>query len=211
MYTARLTAALTGASQRQLAYWRRPRPGQGALLSPEYGTSPRALYSFRDVVALRICVRLRNETPLQRVRRSVAHLQEVAPETHLSAHTLKSDGRTIVWLTPDGDFIDTVEHPGQPGIPVVMEEVFRSFTTVDGRKVPDLTTPAPGLSIDDEVRSGYPVLTGTRIPYDTVAALARDGLTDADIIDLYPNVTVDGIHGAVELAELVGLPEPQTA
>lgn len=210
MYTARLTAALTGASLGRLAYWRRDN-GQGPVLSPEYGTSPRALYSFRDVVALRICVRLRHETSLQRVRRSLAHLQEVAPDTHLSAHTLKSAGRTIVWLTPEGDFIDTVEQPGQAGIRVVMEEVFRSFTTADGRKVPDLTTPAPGLSIDDEVRSGYPVLAGTRIPYDTVAALAQDGLTDADIIDLYPSVTADGIHGAVEFAELVALAEPQPA
>lgn len=210
MYTSRLTAALSGATVRQLAYWRRD-TGRGPLLFPEYGTSPRALYSFRDVVALRICVRLRKETSLQRVRRSVAHLQEVSPETHLSSHNLKSAGRTIVWLTDDGDYIDTVEQPGHPGIKVVMEEVFRSFTTSDGRTVPDLHAPAQGLSIDDEVRGGYPVLEGTRIPYDTVASLSRDGLTDADIIDLYPSVTAEGVHGAVEFAELVLQTEPQPA
>jgi uncharacterized protein (DUF433 family) len=92
-----------------------------------------------------------------------------------------------------------------------MEEVFRSFTTADGRHVPDLHTPARGLSIDDEVRGGYPVLAGTRVPYDTIAGLAGDGLSEADIIDLYPNVTADGIHGAVEFAELVAHPEPQSA
>ena len=63
-----------------------------------------------------------------------------------------------MWLTEDGDYIDTVVHPGQPGIPVVMEEVFKSFTTADGRQVPDLHTPAAGLSIDDEVRGGCPVV-----------------------------------------------------
>lgn len=210
MYSARLTAALSGATPRQLAYWRRDN-GNGPLLLPEYGTSPRALYSFRDVVALRICVRLRKETSLQRVRRAVAHLQQVAPETHLASHNLKSAGRTIVWLTPEGDYIDTVEQPGQPGIRVVMEEVFRSFTTADGRTVPDLSTPAQGLSIDDEVRGGFPVLTGTRIPYDTIAGLAQDGLSDAEIIDLYPGVTPVGIHGAVDLAELVAQEEPQSA
>lgn len=210
MYTTRLAAALSGATVRQLAYWRRD-TGTGPLLTPEYGTSPRALYSYRDVVALRICVRLRKETSLQRVRRSVAHLQQVAPNLHLASHQLKSAGPTIVWLTEDGDYIDTVERPGHMGIRVVMEEVLRAFTTADGRKVPDLRTPARGLSIDDEVRGGYPVVAGTRIPYDTIASLAEDGLGAAEIIDLYPSVTRDGIRGAVELAELVGLPEPQSA
>ena len=133
MYSTRLTATLSGATPRQLAYWRRD-TGHGPLLKPEYATSPRALYSFRDVVALRICVQLRKETSLQRVRRAVAHLKSVTPTTHLSAHNLKSSGRTIIWLTDDGDYIDTVEQPGQPGIRVVMEEVFRSFTTATGRR-----------------------------------------------------------------------------
>jgi uncharacterized protein (DUF433 family)/DNA-binding transcriptional MerR regulator len=208
MYTTRLTATLSGATVRQLAYWRRETE-HGPLLSPEYGSSPRALYSFRDVVALRICVRLRKETSLQRVRRSLASLQEFAPQTHLSSHTLKSAGRTIVWLTEDGDYIDTVEQPGHPGIPVVMEEVFRSFTTADGRTVPDLSNPEDGLSIDNGVRGGYPVLEGTRIPYDTVASLAQDGLSEADIIDLYPSVAAAGIQGAVKFADLVALTDPQ--
>lgn len=210
MYSTRLTAALSGATPRQLQYWRRD-TGHGPLLTPEYGTSPRAVYSFRDVVALRICVQLRKEASLQRVRRAVAHLKSVTPTTHLSAHNLKSLGRSIVWLTDDGDYIDTVEQPGQPGIRVVMEEVFRSFTTATGRHVPDLNAPAPGLSIDDDVRSGFPVLEGTRIPYDTVAGLAHDGLTVAEIIDLYPSATSEGVHGAMELAELVDLDEAQSA
>lgn len=210
MYSSRLTAALTGASQGQLAYWRRDGE-HGPLLLPEYGTKPQAMYSFRDVVALRICVQLRKETSLQRVRRAVAHLQTVAPDTHLSAHSLRSAGRTIVWLTEDGDYIDTVEHPGQPGIRVVMEEVFREFTTASGRQVPDLATPADGVNIDDDIRSGYPVIEGTRIPYDTIAGLAHDGLTDAEIIDLYPSVTEQGIRGAVKLADLVAHEDQQTA
>ncbi len=210
MYSTRLTAALSGATPGQLAYWRRDH-GHGPLLSPEYGTTPRASYSFRDVVALRICVKLRKETSLQRVRRSVAHLKAVTPTLHLSAHHLKSDGHTIIWLTEQGDYIDTVEQPGQPGFAVVMEEVLRAFETANGRRVPDLRTPAQGLSIDDAVRSGYPVLAGTRIPYDTVAGLADDGLSDADIVDLYPNATHEGISGAKELAELVALDEPVPA
>ena len=84
MYTTCLTAALE--PRPSTAYWRLD-SGRGPLLLPEFGTSPRALYSFRDVIALRICVRLRKETSLQRVRRSVAHLQDTAPEISISPHT----------------------------------------------------------------------------------------------------------------------------
>jgi uncharacterized protein (DUF433 family) len=150
-------------------------------------------------------VKLRQATSLQRIRRAVAHLREQHPEFHLSAHQLKADpsGRTIVWLSEDGDYVDVVERPGQPGFPVVMEEVFRAFTTEDGRTVPELAEPATGLVIDEAVRSGYPVLAGTRLPYDAVASLAADGLSDDEIVALYPSATPNGIRGAVELARLL--------
>ncbi len=205
MYDTRMTSVLTGATVAQLRFWRKPGP-TGSLLAPA-GSEPghRAAYSFEDLVALRMFVRLRQRTSLQRVRRAVAHLRDAHPDTHLSAHRLKADphGRTIVWLSPDGDYVDVVEKPGQPGFPVIMEEVFREFTTDDGRRVPDLTEPAKGLVIDEGVRGGYPVLAGTRLPFDAVASLAADGLADEEIAALYPTATPAGIAGAKELAALV--------
>lgn len=205
MYDTRMTSALTGATVSQLQFWRRPGPN-GVLLAPS-GSEPgeRVLYSYEDVVALRMFVLLRQRTSLQRIRRAVDWLRENHPSTHLSAHRLKADptGSTIIWLSDEGDYVDVVEHPGHPGFPVVMEHIFRSFTTEDGRYVPDLAQPAQGVVIDTEVRGGYPVLAGTRLPYDAVASLSEDGLTDAEIISLYPAATHDGITGARELAHLV--------
>ncbi|MGB8383400.1 MAG: DUF433 domain-containing protein [Dermatophilaceae bacterium] len=205
MYDTRMASVLSGATVAQLRFWRKPGPA-GPLLLPS-GSEPgqRARYSYEDVVALRMFVRLRQATSLQRIRRAVAHLRAKHPASHLSAHRLKAEptGRTIVWLSPDGDYIDVVERPGQPGFPVVMEEVFRAFRTGDGRRVPDLAEPTKGLAVDDAVRSGYPVLAGTRVPYDAVASLAADGLTDGEILALYPSATPIGIKGAVEFAGLV--------
>lgn len=205
MYDTRMTSLLTGATVNQLQGWRTPGSG-GPLLTPS-GSEPRekAFYSFEDVVALRMFVRLRRDTSLQRIRKAVSHLRDLHPDSHLSTHQLKADpsGRTIVWLSDEGDFVDVVERPGQPGFPVVMEEIFREFTADDGRRVPDLIHPATGLLIDEGVRGGYPMLDGTRLPYDAVASLAADGLTDAEIIDLYPSATPTGIAGAKELAGLV--------
>lgn len=204
MYNTRMTSVLTGATLSQLRHWRKDK-GQGTLLVPARGSDRQSLYSFQDVVALRMFVHLRQRTSLQKIRKAVAYLLEQHPETHLSAHNLKAGpgGRTIVWIADDGDVIDVVERPGQPGIRVVMEQIFGQFSTEDGRMVPDLRTPAPGLSIDREIRGGYPVLKGTRLPYDAVASLSSDGLTDAEIIEIYPTATSEGIAGARQFAEMI--------
>lgn len=208
MYDTRMTSVLTGATVSQLQFWRKRGPN-GALLAPSGSeTGKRALYSFEDVVALRMFVGLRQQTSLQRIRRGVSWLRENHPDTHLSGHKLKADptGRTIVWLADDGDYVDVVERPGHPGIPIVMEHIFRAFSTEDGRFVPDLAEPAGGVTIDAGVRGGYPVLAGTRLPYDAVASLAEDGLTDVEIASLYPSATPGGIMGARAFARLmVGL------
>jgi uncharacterized protein (DUF433 family)/DNA-binding transcriptional MerR regulator len=204
MYTTRMTSVLTGATPRQLRHWRQDK-GQGTLLVPARGPGRQSLYSFQDVVALRMFVALRQQTSLQKVRKAVAYLLEQHPVTHLSAHSLKAGpgGKTIVWIADDGDFVDVVEHPGQPGIRVIMEQIFGEFTTEFGRMVPDLRVPAPGLAIDREIRGGYPVLKGTRLPFDAVSSLVSDGLTDAEIIEIYPTATPEGISGARRFAEMI--------
>lgn len=64
-YAPKLAAALSGATIRQLAYWRKPGPDGLPILAPEYSATRPIDYSFRDVVALRTCVRLRQEASLR--------------------------------------------------------------------------------------------------------------------------------------------------
>lgn len=204
-YPAPLAAALSGATLGQLAYWRKRTRGHGSLLAPEYGTRPRAIYSYRDIIALRMFVQLRGKTSLQRIRKAVSWLEEQHPRTHLSTHQLQASpqGKTIVWISADGDYFDVVERPGQAGIAVVMEDIFAPFTTAKGRVVPGLNEPAPGVSIDVEVRGGYPVIAGTRVPFDIIAGLHEDGLSGASIRSLYPSVPIEAVKGASQLAEVV--------
>lgn len=203
-YTSPLTATLSGVTVAQLAYWRRDVPPCGPLLAPEYGIRPRVAYSYRDVIALRMFARLRERVSLQKVRKAVTWLQKRHPDTHLSGQTLLADpnGKTIVWMSEAGDYFDVVEQPGQQGITIIMQDIFRPFRA-RGRQVPDLVTPARGLVIDPEVRGGVPVLTGTRLPFNIVAGLRGDGLDAEAIRSLYPAVTVEGVVGAAEFAEQV--------
>jgi uncharacterized protein (DUF433 family)/DNA-binding transcriptional MerR regulator len=204
-YSAQLAATLSGATESQLRYWRRSRNGEPPLLAPEYGSRP-ASYSYRDVVTLRMFARLREEISLQKVRKAVAYVESQLPEgAHISEEQIRAlpGGGSAVWISKDGEYVDVVEHPGQSGFRVLMEDIFRSFVTHSGREVPDLLHPAPGLVIDPAVRGGAPVAEGTRITYDRLATLRQDGLTVDEVRELYPWVSAESVNGATEFAHRV--------
>jgi hypothetical protein len=99
-YSPKLAAALSGATLRQLAHWRNAKSGRGAVLVPELSAARPILYSFRDVVALRACVKLRNEASLQRIRRALETLRDDLHEReHLSTYQLVADGLAGGFLT----------------------------------------------------------------------------------------------------------------
>lgn len=94
-YAPKLAAALSGATIRQLAYWRKPGPDGLPILAPEYSAIRLIDYSFRDVIALRTCVRLRQEASLQKIRRALATLRvDLGLHDHLSSYRLVADGST---------------------------------------------------------------------------------------------------------------------
>jgi uncharacterized protein (DUF433 family)/DNA-binding transcriptional MerR regulator len=205
VYSTQLAAALSGATESQLRYWRNARDGQSPLLAPQYGSRP-ALYSYRDIVTLRMFAQLREEISLQRVRKAVAYVERQLPTgAHISSEQIRAlpGGKSAIWISKDGDYVDVVAQPGQPGIHVVMEDIFRSFVTFRGQRVADLVHPALGLLIDPAVRGGVPVAEGTRITYDRLAALRQDGLTVDEVRELYPWVSAESIEGATEFAHRV--------
>ena len=93
-YTTKMAAALSGATTSQLRHWRR-QTDVGVVLVPEVARSPRALYSFRDVPALRTFVHLRNSSSLQKIRTALGTLRNLGERDHLSSYRLVTDGRTI--------------------------------------------------------------------------------------------------------------------
>jgi uncharacterized protein (DUF433 family) len=204
-YPVPLTVALSGATVDQLAYWRRHTVSSPPLLEPSAKRSGRYLYSWADVVALRSIVYLRQDKSLPRIRRAVrtlAHLEE-RDWQHLARYKLVSTGDSILVVTPDGRVLDVEKHPGTVLEETLLSDVLDVFQTEDGRRVPALSSPRPKLSVDPGVLGGYPVVVGTRVPYDVVASLADDGYEEAQIIELYPSVKRGAIADAREFAEEV--------
>jgi len=58
---------------------------------------------------------------------------------------------------------------------------------------------APRISIDDKVRFGKPVITGTRVPVDLILGKLAGGMTYEEVMTEY-NLTRDDILAALDYA-----------
>ncbi|HEY7704828.1 MAG TPA: helix-turn-helix domain-containing protein [Acidimicrobiia bacterium] len=127
-FTAEQACKLTNCTPHQIRYWDRVH-----LVSPSIqgtGGRPgiRRLYSFRDLVALRV-VRslLDNGMSLQRVRRAWDYLRRNADmDSHLSEVKLVTDGQTIFRVSSDdGELLDALRE-GQLAFFVRIDEIART-------------------------------------------------------------------------------------
>ena len=197
MYPSAIAAALSGATERQLSYWRHARGANEPLLVPEYGDRSGWFYSFRDVVALRAFVATREEVSLQKLRKAVGVMD--MPAHHPSEYRLLGYGNDVVVVGPGAPYVDS---DAQPVFDTVVEELFHEFRT-RGRLVRDLREPYPQVGVDPEVRSGYPCIRGTRVPFHLVAGLVEDGVEPAEVAEFYPSVTAEAARDAMRFAEYV--------
>ncbi len=176
------------------------------MLVPEISAIRPVLYSFRDLVALRACVKLRNDTSLQKIRRALDTLRDdLGEREHLSAYQLVADDSTIYLVEPERA-TDLVRNKTNLVI-YQMVDVLKPFYR-DGRHIPDLLRPREHVAVDPAVRGGIPVIEGTRVPYDDVAALLRDGVSAERISDYYPSVSATAARDAGDFADYVDSYEP---
>jgi uncharacterized protein (DUF433 family)/DNA-binding transcriptional MerR regulator len=206
VYAVKMTAALSGATVNQLRHWRSPRTGP--LLAPEIATTPRVLYSFRDVLALRTFVRLRENASLQKIRAAIQNLRDLGEVNHLAAYGLVSDKRGNIQVITPEEVVNLGTKPGQLQLLAVIGEIIEPFAARAGVLVPHLLHPRPLLAVDPETQGGIPVITGTRVPYDSVASLMRDGVAADQITGYYPAVTAEAAEAALDFARYVDSYDP---
>ena len=124
-FTAHQASKFTGCTSRQLRYW-----DQIGLVEPSVqGTGGRPgvprLYSFRDLVALRVVKSLLDGgMSLQRVRRAWEFLNKKARlDRHLSDVKLVTDGQSIFKICRrDGEVIDALRE-GQMAFFVAIDDI----------------------------------------------------------------------------------------
>jgi len=103
-----LTACrVAGISYRQLDYWARTKLVEPSIQTAS-GSGTHRLYSFRDILVLKVVKRLLDTgVSLQQIRTAAEHLHERGVND-LAEVTLMSDGHSVYEFTSDDDVIDLV-------------------------------------------------------------------------------------------------------
>jgi DNA-binding transcriptional MerR regulator len=107
-YRGPTACSAAGISYRQLDYWARTGLVEPSV-RPAHGSGTQRLYSFRDILMLKVVKRLLDTgVSLQNIRTAVNHLRErgVADLTEI---TLMSDGTTVYACTSPDEVIDLVQ------------------------------------------------------------------------------------------------------
>lgn len=190
-------AELTGVSRRQLREWDR-----NGLLRPSYGAADTGLpfgrvYSFRDLVSLRILAQLRN-----RFRCTVAHLLDVQRELSKladdpwTATTLQVLGRRVV-ITEPGTRKKKEIVGGQRVLDIPLRVVITSVREAVAR-LNERSEDELGKVVHAKfVAQNQPVISGTRIPVGAIKSFADAGFSIEKILEEYPTLTAADVQAAI--------------
>ncbi|HIW47206.1 MAG TPA: MerR family transcriptional regulator [Candidatus Yaniella excrementigallinarum] len=145
-YRGPTASKAAGITYRQLDYWARTGLVVPSLRGAE-GSGTQRLYSFRDVLVLKVVKRLLDTgVSLQQIRTAVEHLRERGVED-LAQITLMSDGASVYECTSADEVIDLVQGgQGVYGIAVgrVWREVEGTLSELPAERLAD------GSSTDEE-------------------------------------------------------------
>lgn len=79
---------------------------------------------------------------------------------------------------------------------LAMSDVYRQLGA--DPEDPTVLRPLPVILIDPRVRGGTPVIEGTRIPAQLVVEYLQDGLSDEELLALYPSLPPAAANAARE-------------
>lgn len=197
-FTEDHVSRLTGISKRQLRYW-----DNDGFFVPSMAYEDRShpysrLYSFRDVVSLKVLNELRNESKV-----SLPHLREVKDKlAHLgddmwSKTTLYVLKKRVVFDNPETKAKEEVVS-GQGVLQIPLKVVTGDMK----EQVKELSRRDQTVIGKFDQRRGVAhnqlVIAGTRIPVRSVKAFADAGYSVAQIKREYPTLTDEDIRAAIK-------------
>jgi uncharacterized protein (DUF433 family) len=197
-FSADHVVRLTGLTKRQLHEWDETR-----FFSPQYAHENRRspfsrIYSFRDVVGLRIVSVLRNTYKV-----SMQHLRKVAKA--LSEKDYAFWGQEILYVLnrevyfhePDTERVRSVVG-GQYAVPIPLEPIIGEMKKA-AEKLKERTTEKIGkIERHRMVMHNAPVIAGTRIPTGAIKRFSEAGYSIEGILKEYPSLTRADVEAALK-------------
>ncbi|PCK81513.1 hypothetical protein CPT34_09770 [Rhizobium sophoriradicis] len=200
-FTEEQTEKLTGVSFRQLRSWDRTGFFAPSLANEDRSLPLSRLYSFRDLVCLKVLNALRNEANV-----SLQHLRSVKERlAHLgddmwAKTTLFVLNKKVVFENPETNSKEEVVS-GQGVLQIPLQVVTGDMKrAVDDMKKRDIALSGKIERIKG-IAGNRPVIAGTRIPVSTIKAFADEGFSVEQIMEEYPTLTSDDIRAAIEFSE----------
>ncbi len=122
-YRGPTACAAAGITYRQLDYWARTGLVEPSI-RPAHGSGTQRLYSFRDILVLKVVKRLLDTgVSLQNIRTAVGHLRDRGVGD-LAQITLMSDGASVYECTSPDEVVDLVQG-GQGVFGIAVGRVWR--------------------------------------------------------------------------------------
>jgi DNA-binding transcriptional MerR regulator len=187
-------ARLSGLTVGQLRRWDR-----GGFITPSYAEDDRHLpygriYSFRDLVSLRVLGQLRNvhKVPLQHLRKVSETLSHLG-DAKWTATTLYVLGKRVVFSDPRSEErVEVVSGQRVFDIPlrVVISDTRKAIEALNERSETGSGKIVHGrFTLQNE-----PVFQGTRIPVATVKRYLEADYSAAAILTEFPGLTLEDIE-----------------
>lgn len=187
-------AKLSGLSIGQLKMWDRT-----GFLRPSYAAVDRHLphnriYSFRDIVSLRVLGQLRNKlrVPMQELRR-VSHALSDLGEAKWTVTTLYVLGRRVVFDDPrTSERREVVSGQRVFDIPllVAISDTKDAISKLNNRHGDQL-----GHIVREKfVLQNEPVFEGSRISVAAIERYCNAGYSNAEILSEYPSLAVEDVN-----------------
>ena len=185
---------LTGLSRAQLSGWRR-----SGFVDPSYrsGAKPRAaysfVYSFKDLLKLRVLNRLRNvhAVTVQELRKVALELENIGINDW-SSKRLWVANRKVVFEEPESK--KKREVSSKQFVAEIALEVVTSSAREDIKRMNERDNSKVGqVEKRRQVASSMEVFAGTRIPVDVVMQYLKVGKSNGEILTDYPDLTVEDI------------------
>ncbi len=185
---------LTGLSRRQLRAWDRSGFFDAGFSSHECNIAYGRLYSFRDIVSLRVLGQLRNvhKVPMQELRRVSQQLASFG-DARWTSTTLYVLRKRIVFVDPKtAERREIVSGQRVFDIPlrVAMADMRTAIRIMNSRQANDRGKFTKGRF----VMQGEPVFAGTRIPVSSVSQFFEAGSSTELILREFPDLTADDLE-----------------
>jgi uncharacterized protein (DUF433 family) len=189
---------LTGVTRRQLGYWAADFYEPSIKIDGDDRLANLRLYSFRDLVCLKVLNALRNDAkiPLQELRRTKHRLAHLGDDLWATT-TLYVLGKRVVFENPEtGEKEEASSGQGVLQIPlrVVTGQIEGAVQAMRGRSKDTIGK----IEQKPSVAQNQPVISGTRIPVRSIQAFAKAGYSVDEINRQYPTLAKDDIEAAIQ-------------